>query len=295
MSESSVEPSPYERAAAAEIEKWKLPAKTGLFNTVSRWTSKPATWAAGTLDSVTKRVPGFNTIVDASVGEMLRLTSTAATFSVGREGIYAYYRDEGFPDINGPEDILTLDLQFADEVSNGLTTKYAGLAAAQGVGAGAVSTVNPVAGAAVLAGAVASLAAINLRAATEFGTYYGFGNESEEERGFAMGVLSVASATGPQERAAALQELEVYKAETYHESQWRSIQEGFFTQLLHKTARSVALRLTKYKVAQTIPGAGIAIASGFNAYYTSAVCTAAYNLYRERFLNAKYPHDDASG
>ena len=33
------------------------------------------------------------------------------------------------------------------------------------------------------------------------------------------------------------------------------------------------------------------ISGGFNAYYTDKVCTAAYHLYRERFLARKYgPH-----
>ena len=30
------------------------------------------------------------------------------------------------------------------------------------------------------------------------------------------------------------------------------------------------------------------ISGGFNAYYTDKVCTAAYQLYRERFLARKY-------
>jgi hypothetical protein len=41
-------------------------------------------------------------------------------------------------------------------------------------------------------------------------------------------------------------------------------------------------------LAQIIPLAGAAVGGGFNAYYTRKVCEAAYYLYRERYLAAKY-------
>ena len=37
-----------------------------------------------------------------------------------------------------------------------------------------------------------------------------------------------------------------------------------------------------------MPVAGALVAGGFNSLYTHTVCTAAYNLYRERFLEKKY-------
>jgi hypothetical protein len=57
------------------------------------------------------------------------------------------------------------------------------------------------------------------------------------------------------------------------------------------TAKALAIRLTKAKLAQLIPAAGAAIGGGFNAHYTSKVCDAAYFLYRERFLARKYGVD----
>jgi len=41
-------------------------------------------------------------------------------------------------------------------------------------------------------------------------------------------------------------------------------------------------------MAQIVPVTGAVVGSGFNAYYTSKVCDAAFNLYRERFLLRKY-------
>lgn len=37
-----------------------------------------------------------------------------------------------------------------------------------------------------------------------------------------------------------------------------------------------------------LPYTGAAVGGGFNAYFTSKVCDAAYYLYRERFLALKY-------
>jgi len=37
-----------------------------------------------------------------------------------------------------------------------------------------------------------------------------------------------------------------------------------------------------------LPIAGAVMGGGFNAYFTTKVCVAAYFLYRERFLAAKY-------
>lgn len=37
-----------------------------------------------------------------------------------------------------------------------------------------------------------------------------------------------------------------------------------------------------------MPVVGAAVGAGFNAYYTSKVCDAAFYLYRERFLQRKY-------
>ena len=45
--------------------------------------------------------------------------------------------------------------------------------------------------------------------------------------------------------------------------------------------------MTKGKLAQAIPIAGALVGGGFNAYFISNVCQAAYYLYRERFLAEK--------
>lgn len=65
-----------------------------------------------------------------------------------------------------------------------------------------------------------------------------------------------------------------------------------FVQLIQQIAKALGIRLTKAKLAQILPGVGAAVGGGFNAYFTDKVCDAAYYLYRERFLAAKYGADE---
>lgn len=69
---------------------------------------------------------------------------------------------------------------------------------------------------------------------------------------------------------------------------WEELEKQVFVKIIRQIANSLGIRLTKAKLAQTIPIAGAAVGGGYNAYFTSNVCDAAYHLYRERFLAMKY-------
>jgi hypothetical protein len=61
-----------------------------------------------------------------------------------------------------------------------------------------------------------------------------------------------------------------------------------FSRAVRDAAHALGLQLTRAKLAQVVPVTGAFVGSGFNTYFTSKVCTAAYYLYRERFLAQKY-------
>ena len=48
------------------------------------------------------------------------------------------------------------------------------------------------------------------------------------------------------------------------------------------------MRVEKHKLAQLLPMTGAFVGGGFNGYYTTRVCNAAFHLYRERLLIEKY-------
>ncbi|XBS71848.1 EcsC family protein [Acerihabitans sp. KWT182] len=57
---------------------------------------------------------------------------------------------------------------------------------------------------------------------------------------------------------------------------------------MQETAKTLGIRLTKAKLAQTLPVVGAVIGGGYNACFTRRICDAAYHLYRERFLMLKF-------
>ena len=69
---------------------------------------------------------------------------------------------------------------------------------------------------------------------------------------------------------------------------WKELNEHAFVVLINTIAKEVGEKITKAKLAQIIPAVGGVIGGGFNSYFTSKVCEAAFLLYRERFLLEKY-------
>ena len=135
---------------------------------------------------------------------------------------------------------------------------------------------------------IAALITLNLRAIGEYATYYGFDISCQDERLFAMNVLGLASSPTDASKSLAMAQLVKIAEDVAKKRAWKQLEEHAFVQLIQQIAKALGIRLTKAKLAQILPAAGAAVGGGFNAYFTSKVCDAAYYLYRERFLAAKY-------
>jgi hypothetical protein len=132
---------------------------------------------------------------------------------------------------------------------------------------------------------------LNLRAIGEYATYYGFNVNSQEERLFAMNVLGLASSPTDASKGLAMAQLVRIAQDVAKKRTWKELEKHAFVQVFQQIAKAIGIRLTKAKLSQVIPVAGAAVGGGFNAYFTSKVCEAAYYLYRERFLAHKYGAD----
>ena len=99
-----------------------------------------------------------------------------------------------------------------------------------------------------------------------------------------MSLLGIATSNSSDERQAAVEEaFALVKApETLAFNQ---VNEEPMSRVLRQTATKVASNLVKTKAAQMIPAVGAVVAGGVNASYTSSVCEAAYQGYRQRFLD----------
>ncbi|MCY1078523.1 EcsC family protein [Archangium lansingense] len=125
----------------------------------------------------------------------------------------------------------------------------------------------------------------------EYATYCGFDISRQEERLFALHLLGFASSPSDAAKTVAMSQLVKIAKQVAQKKTWKELEKHVFVQIVQRIAKALAIRLTKAKLAQALPVAGAAIGGGFNAYYTSKVCDAAYFLYRERFLARKYGAD----
>ena len=136
-----------------------------------------------------------------------------------------------------------------------------------------------------------ALLTLNLRAVGEYATYVGFDVSSQRERLFALNVLGLSSSANTTANGVAMAHLVKIAQDVAKKRTWKQLEQHTLVQLIQPLAKSLGIRLTKAKLAQLVPVAGAVVGSGFNAYFTDKVCNAAYYLYRERFLAAKYGPD----
>ena len=265
----------YEQKAIRAIHDWKDP-KPGLLER----TLAALNWPAGKAADAVSKIPGVDRTVEKTVGGLIKLLNDFAQWSVRTEAIYAQYRKAG-RDVDSPGDIFKLDLEEVDRVIGRLGLKYKGLAASEGVAAGA-------AGAFGVPADIVALTGLSLRAVGEYATYCGFDVSRQEERLFAMHILNLASSPSERAKQKALSRLARIAKDVASKKVWKDAQDGAFLKVVESVAKSLGLRLTREKLAQFIPVAGAVVGGGTNAVYMANVCAAANNLYRERFLAEKY-------
>ena len=140
-----------------------------------------------------------------------------------------------------------------------------------------------------------ALVTLNLRAIGEYATYYGFNIHLQQERLFAMNILGLASSPTDASKGLAMAQLVRIAQDVAKKRTWKELEQHAFVQVIQRIAKALGVRLTKAKLAQVVPVAGAVVGGGFNAYFTSKVCDAAYYLYRERFLAEKYGADVIEG
>lgn len=275
-------PSVYEKQAIAAIHGWKNPKLTW-WDQALKVINTPIEFVG----DLAMEVPGVDFVIDKSFGGVLRLLNSGAAYSVRPTAIFKEFS----PPVTALEGIHGLPLKRVDHAIGFLAAKYEGMAAVEGAAAGGASTLNPAAAIAAIPADIAALLTMNLRAIGEYASYCGFDISHQEERLFALNVLGLASSPTDASKQVALAQLVKIATEVAKKRTWRQLEEHLFVQIVQRISKALAIRLTKAKLAQVVPVAGIVIGGGFNAYFTGRVCDAANNLYRERFLARKYGPD----
>lgn len=268
--------SPYENRALREIHAWKHP-ELGWFGQAMQIINWPLSKAGDFIFDT----PGLGDVIRAAVQGIVSVSNDLAQWSVSPKSIYNEFRTRGCSKIKGPRDIFGLDLEDVDKTVGWLDAKYKGIALVEGAGTGIVGLPG-------IPPDIVALVALNLRAIGEYATYCGFDVSLQQERLFALNVLGLASSPTDAAKGVAMAQLVKIANDVAKKRAWTELEKHAFVKVIQQIAKALGIRLTKAKLAQTVPIAGAVVGGGFNAYYTSKVCDAAYYLYRERFLAEKY-------
>ncbi len=265
----------YEAQVREEIEAWKNPDK-GMLDKALAALNMPIVKAGDALMDA----PQFGDSLKKATEQTISTLSDAANWTLNTQDVIDDYQEES--DIAGSSiktlaDIKSLPIAVVDKQVKLFKSKYVALTSAQGVTTGVVGWVG-------IPADVVGLITANLRAIGEYATYYGFDINDKSEQLFAMSLLAVATSASPEERKAALDDTHAMIKDPETQA-FNQVNEEVMSRVLRQTATKVATNIVKTKAAQIIPAVGAVVAGGVNANYTANVCEAAYQCYRERFLD----------
>ena len=289
MNEQTFDNETYIAKARQEINDWRYPDSSILDKTLATL-AMPIEKAGEALMNAPQL---GDTLKEATEKTILSLSDAANWTLDVQDAIEAYRNDSDSDgtDIKKLADIQNLPISIIDNNVKLFKSKYIALTSAQGVTTGMV-------GWAGIPADVVGLITANLRAISEYATYYGFDMTAKHEQVFAMSLLGLATSASGDERQAALDDtFSLVNSDTSKDAALKSdgtdpetlalnqINEEVMSRVLRQTATKVATNLVKTKAAQIIPAVGAVVAGGVNASYTASVCEGAYQCYRQRFLD----------
>lgn len=231
----------------------------------------------------------------------------AVAASLRRDRILQAARDAG-GSVEELADLRTLNLRVIDEILPSLNLRYAATSAATGAGSGFVAgggtaAVMGTAGVAAapgglavagaLAGDIIATIALAARVVTHYAGYYGYDTRKEGEKAVLLAVVGVGVAGEGAAKQAAMLHVRQVAMMVARRATWRELGEEAIVKLIQGLFAKLSATLTKRKLAQALPVAGIAAGAGLNYALMRKVGTAASFMYRERFLIDKYGLDSA--
>ena len=272
-----------------------------------------------------QQVPGVDEaqrLIDETFRAASDVGGRFAADSLGTARIVAAYRKAGH-DVEGISDIQALALRNLDQVRPTFGSAYTGIGVASGAAAGLTISGGEIAallgsltggtigafggggvgavpgagagaapGAAVVAGAMAADTAAVLFAAARVvfhtAAYYGYDIDRPEERMRALSILSFATAGGQSTKLGAYNEVQKLTGLIVRNAAWKQLDANVITKIVRRIFGKLGERLTKQKLGQLVPVAGIVIGALFNGRTVSAAADAADLLYRQQFLCDKY-------
>lgn len=255
--------------------------------------------------------PGADKVVDAGSAALATAAEGAGKFmlrtgqlTTSADRVANAYRKRGHV-VTSISDIRALDLAEIDKVASfrRLQYTYAVTAATEGAATGLAVSGGQVAvaaggvagmgaGAAPGLGVVAGAAGVDIaamltacsRAVAHVALYYGYDPRDPAEEVFMMQVIGLGIAGTASGKAVAYQQLAVLTQKLARNATWAELNKHTLTKVVQKFAASFSQKMTKRKLGQFIPLAGVGIGAAMNYKMLDDVAEAAYWAYRERLL-----------
>jgi hypothetical protein len=262
-------------------------------------------------DSVADHVPGAEkAVVALDATTQKALAGLHATFverglnSVRPGSVFRAFASEGVH-LTSYDEVRKLDLKFCDRSVPTRKGRYVAIAASEGAatslavtGATVATTVSGGTTLGVALGAVVvdvtSVMVGMGRIVALVAAHYGYDVREAEEQVFASGVLSYSTAGNAAEKAASLAALSRLTQDMMRRATWKQLQQHQMVNVIQKVVSSLGFNLTKKKLAQAVPVAGVVMNGGLNAWLARNTFNRAQDAYRLRFLTEKYGLDAAT-
>lgn len=307
--------STYERIAWERLVAQAAGQSSSAQGPLGRWkqaaTSQVKDVAVKAKTGVADHVPGADKAMVALDATMQKaLAGLHATFverglnSVGPGSIFKTFASEG-ASVTSYDEVRKLDLKLCDRSVPRRKEKYIAIAAGQGAatslavtGATVATTVSGGTTLGVALGAVVlDITSVMVgmgRIVALVAAHYGYDVREPEEQVFALGVLSYSTAGNAAEKAASLAALSRLTQDMMRQATWKQLEQHQMVNVIRTVVTSLGFKLTKRKLAQVVPVAGVVINGGLNARLVQNTFNRAQRAYRLRFLTEKYGLDPAA-
>jgi hypothetical protein len=194
------------------------------------------------------------------------------------DSIFKHYQKQGI-NIQQLNDIHTLPLQTAQQVSLHYRKKGEWLSAAEGAATG-------VGGFMLIAVDAVSLIALQLRTIQQVGYCYGFNMSSPEEKLFAAKLLIEAyQHPSSKDRKAVLMQMKWAAQLLKGTSPIKFLYKRLFENGIQKAVQIIGIKLGSRKAAQLVPFLGAAVGGYLNKRVMKDIAEIADEVYQERFLS----------
>lgn len=271
----------YEEKALREIEEWKNKGP-GLMDKALTLAGKPLEFLYSCLPNQAKL-----TLEKAVLGALEALKDVGYwTFS--EKDILEEARSLGIY-VRSLQELRNCELEKLDLLARRYFASNKLMAALEGAGCG-------LGGPVLIAADIPALFILSFRAVQQIGFCYGFDMTDPEMFPVILAAFSAGSAEKAVVKAAVLADMHIAAKTLAKNWTYKKVAEatrtGMLAQILKQRTRhlpkDIANNLTKRKLGQLIPVAGALVGAGFNYWFLSQACLAAYMIFRSMHLNLKF-------